>query len=103
MEGCLAGDSNQSLDQHQEAKELQGTSDTEVCVCVCPAKMKESFNLMWLNNSISLMPGSDYKIFLSVKMFDVSWPRDMTEQSSFAVHGVRDVTRKEALATDYYC
>nr|XP_046237983.1 histone-lysine N-methyltransferase SETD5 isoform X4 [Scatophagus argus] len=29
LEGCLAGDSNQTLDQHQEAKELQGTSDTE--------------------------------------------------------------------------
>lgn len=30
LEGCLA-DSNQTLDQHQEAKELPGTSDTEVC------------------------------------------------------------------------
>ncbi|XP_051270857.1 histone-lysine N-methyltransferase SETD5 isoform X2 [Dicentrarchus labrax] len=29
LEGCLSGDSNQTLDQHQEAKELQGTSDTE--------------------------------------------------------------------------
>ncbi|XP_056261489.1 histone-lysine N-methyltransferase SETD5 isoform X4 [Seriola aureovittata] len=29
MEGCLASDSNQILDEHQDAKELQGTSDTE--------------------------------------------------------------------------
>ncbi|XP_041811519.1 histone-lysine N-methyltransferase SETD5 isoform X2 [Chelmon rostratus] len=29
LEGCLAGDSNQTLDQHQDAKELQGNSDTE--------------------------------------------------------------------------
>ncbi|XP_070758521.1 histone-lysine N-methyltransferase SETD5 [Enoplosus armatus] len=29
LEGCLAGDGNQTLDQHQEAKELQGTSDAE--------------------------------------------------------------------------
>ncbi|XP_044031147.1 histone-lysine N-methyltransferase SETD5 isoform X2 [Siniperca chuatsi] len=29
LEGCLASDSNQTLDQHQEAKELQGTSDAE--------------------------------------------------------------------------
>ncbi|XP_049422107.1 histone-lysine N-methyltransferase SETD5 isoform X2 [Epinephelus fuscoguttatus] len=29
LESCHAGDSNQTLDQHQEAKELQGTSDTE--------------------------------------------------------------------------
>lgn len=37
MEGCLVVDSNQTLEQHQEAKELQGTSDTEVaeCVSVC--------------------------------------------------------------------
>ncbi len=35
LEGCLAGDSNQTLDQHQEAKDLQGNSDAEVCVCVC--------------------------------------------------------------------
>lgn len=35
LEGCLASDSNQTLDQHQEAKELQGTSDAEVCVCAC--------------------------------------------------------------------
>lgn len=34
MEGCLVVDSNQTLDQHQEAKELQGTSDTEVGECV---------------------------------------------------------------------
>ncbi len=38
----------------------------------------------------------------------LSQPRDMTDytllpnQSSFVVHGVHDVTRKEALATDYY-
>lgn len=32
LEGCHGVDSNQTLDQHQEAKELQGTSDTEVCV-----------------------------------------------------------------------
>uniref|UniRef100_A0A3P8TIY2 SET domain containing 5 n=1 Tax=Amphiprion percula TaxID=161767 RepID=A0A3P8TIY2_AMPPE len=30
LEGCLAGDSNQTLDQQQEAKDLPGTSDTEV-------------------------------------------------------------------------
>ncbi|XP_074482918.1 histone-lysine N-methyltransferase SETD5 isoform X2 [Sebastes fasciatus] len=29
LESCLAGDGNQTLDQHQEAKELQGTSDAE--------------------------------------------------------------------------
>ncbi|XP_008301630.1 SET domain-containing protein 5 isoform X2 [Stegastes partitus] len=29
LEGCLAGDGNQTLDQQQEAKDLQGTSDTE--------------------------------------------------------------------------
>ncbi|XP_029288458.1 histone-lysine N-methyltransferase SETD5 isoform X3 [Cottoperca gobio] len=29
LENCLTGDSNQSLDQHQEAKDLQGTSDAE--------------------------------------------------------------------------
>ncbi|XP_023147807.2 histone-lysine N-methyltransferase SETD5 isoform X2 [Amphiprion ocellaris] len=29
LEGCLAGDSNQTLDQQQEAKDLPGTSDTE--------------------------------------------------------------------------
>ncbi|XP_070695993.1 histone-lysine N-methyltransferase SETD5 isoform X2 [Pempheris klunzingeri] len=29
LEGCLGSDSNQTLDQHQEAKELQGTSDAE--------------------------------------------------------------------------
>ncbi|XP_039979172.1 histone-lysine N-methyltransferase SETD5 isoform X2 [Xiphias gladius] len=29
MEGCLAGESNQTVDEHQDAKELQGTSDTE--------------------------------------------------------------------------
>uniref|UniRef100_A0A3Q3K9D3 SET domain-containing protein n=1 Tax=Monopterus albus TaxID=43700 RepID=A0A3Q3K9D3_MONAL len=35
LEGCLASDGNQTLDQHQEAKDLQGTSDAEVCV-LCP-------------------------------------------------------------------
>ncbi|XP_071349599.1 histone-lysine N-methyltransferase SETD5 isoform X2 [Trachinotus anak] len=29
MEGCLASDSHQTLDEHQDAKELQGTSDAE--------------------------------------------------------------------------
>ncbi|KAF3689371.1 SET domain-containing protein 5 [Channa argus] len=29
LEGCLASDCNQTLNQHQEAKELQGTSDAE--------------------------------------------------------------------------
>ncbi|XP_010794685.1 SET domain-containing protein 5 isoform X2 [Notothenia coriiceps] len=29
IESCVSGDSNQNLDQHQEAKDLQGTSDTE--------------------------------------------------------------------------
>uniref|UniRef100_UPI0009B32D68 LOW QUALITY PROTEIN: SET domain-containing protein 5 n=1 Tax=Monopterus albus TaxID=43700 RepID=UPI0009B32D68 len=29
LEGCLASDGNQTLDQHQEAKDLQGTSDAE--------------------------------------------------------------------------
>ncbi|XP_044205074.1 histone-lysine N-methyltransferase SETD5 isoform X2 [Thunnus albacares] len=29
LEGCLTGDGSQNLDQHQEAKELQGTSDAE--------------------------------------------------------------------------
>ncbi|XP_018523033.1 histone-lysine N-methyltransferase SETD5 isoform X3 [Lates calcarifer] len=29
IEGCLASDNSQSLDEHQEAKELQGTSDAE--------------------------------------------------------------------------
>lgn len=33
LEGCQASDGNQSLDQHLDAKELQGTSDAEVCVC----------------------------------------------------------------------
>lgn len=38
LEGCLAGDSNQTLDQHQDAKDLQGTSDAEVCVCLIKMK-----------------------------------------------------------------
>ncbi|XP_053171330.1 histone-lysine N-methyltransferase SETD5 isoform X2 [Scomber japonicus] len=29
LEGCLSGDGSQTLDQHQEAKDLQGTSDAE--------------------------------------------------------------------------
>ncbi|XP_030276309.1 histone-lysine N-methyltransferase SETD5 isoform X2 [Sparus aurata] len=29
LEGCVVGEGNQTLDQHQEAKELQGNSDTE--------------------------------------------------------------------------
>ncbi|KAI4827868.1 hypothetical protein KUCAC02_031230 [Chaenocephalus aceratus] len=29
IESCVSGDSNQNLDQHQEAKDLQGASDTE--------------------------------------------------------------------------
>lgn len=33
LEGCVVGEGNQTLDQHQEAKELQGNSDTEVCAC----------------------------------------------------------------------
>ncbi len=41
----------------------------------------------------------------------MSWPRDMTDctllldQSSFAVHDMRDITSKEVLASDYhsYC
>jgi len=35
LESGLASDGSQTLTQHQEAKELQGTSDAEVCVCVC--------------------------------------------------------------------
>lgn len=35
MEGSLVNDSNQVTEDNQEAKKLQGTSDTEVCVCVC--------------------------------------------------------------------
>lgn len=35
MEGCLVVDGNQTLEQHQEAKELQGTSDAEVGECLC--------------------------------------------------------------------
>lgn len=31
LEGCLVNDGNQTLDQQQEAKDIQGTSDTEVC------------------------------------------------------------------------
>lgn len=31
LETCLAIDNNLTLDQHQEAKEFQGTSDAEVC------------------------------------------------------------------------
>lgn len=30
MEGCQAGDANQTLDENQDAKELHGTSDAEV-------------------------------------------------------------------------
>ncbi len=42
-------------------------------------------------------------------MIAVSWPRDvkdytlLSDQSSFAVHDVRDITSKEALATDHCC
>lgn len=32
LEGCQVDDSNQTLEQHQEAKELQGISDAEVCI-----------------------------------------------------------------------